>query len=100
VTNLEPRPRKGKRSVEWRSPRYYQQMIHRRNPNAQPAKRKHGYCKRAKGPHQWGEEIVKRWHTGEPMYYARICAACGKRKVTRFVPLTEGMMMREIACPA
>ena len=64
----EPRQRKGKKAIEWESPRYYQKALHRRNPNSYPAKRKRGWCKRLKSPHEYGEGQIQRWHTGEPMY--------------------------------
>lgn len=86
----EPKPRKGKREIEWGSPRHYQEAQRQRNPNTHPHKagRRAVYCKRLKGPHQWG---LKERHTftyqlaGDPqehemVWYTARCIACGKKQ--------------------
>lgn len=80
----DPLPRKGKRPIEWGSPRYYQE----KRTHTHPAKRKGGYCKALKGPHEYGDEqpATHKW-TDEVWYWEKRCVGCGKRKITRFTDL-------------
>ena len=88
--SLEPPIRKSKtRTNKWGATRYHGAMRRMCNPNSRSAKRKHGYCKRAKGPHEYGERVISHnfdWITGSVItrfiYYLQRCVACGKKRET------------------
>lgn len=90
MSDDEPRPRKPKGDVDWGAPRYHQDARNRSNRPKQPsARHNRNYCKRLKGPHEYGPEKPYYGASGRILWYERRCTGCGRKQHTRFLPPGE-----------